>query len=533
MINLYINKYSVDYMTNHNGDVAIKNPISCEVEMNRNGIWYCTLEFPMSETSFVPKEETVIKVDLNYAKNQLFRTIYVQKNWSAHTYKLYANHIFFDAQKETYYLAKDSYPYVTSFFDWKGWLNRVSLFDNQNAPSQWYRLMGESRHRMYYPTDHELRDIVDGGTYMLCNGTSGDSNFYCIDVPNQAMTSVALQYHPLNKTLAQQFIFEKYDTKYWIIRNKKSGLVLDVNGASTSAGALVLQSEWHEGDNQLWEIRKVNYPSTENQYQLRPKHAPDLALDHPNGLNSGSITLGLVGSAVSGWGIVEPYAFNKDESESKTNLIEALFGTQDYSMVKAFEEVETDHVTALFDNLTCYFGSLLVDADYIEPKTYKIKSTKEKIDLVEKTTIENVLTGIMPVGYNDRRLPNQAIVKSDMWDEYRIHRVEEIEYPEVVLLSDNPSADYFKDDVYDTIDQVYAALTQKAKDDLNKASRKYPTREVSFKSDYIFADETIAKNIKLNDVLYIGDDTKFVFESMKYDAINERVTDVTLKQFEG
>ncbi len=539
MINLFINKYDVAYMTAHNGDIVVKNPISCVVEMKRNGIWYCTLEIPMAETNgIVPKEETVIKTNLNYADNQLFRTIYVQSNWSKHTYKLYANHIFFDAQKETYYLARGTNPRTTDFLDWKTYLSELSAFDNQNNPSQWYQLRGNSIHSVYHK--ETPKDIVDGDTYILCNGS--DTNYYCIDVPYQDMLPCNLQYHDMNKTLAQLFIFEKYDNTYWIVRNKKSGLVLDVNGGGSDVGTPVAQSTYHGGDNQLWKIEKVTYDSNQ-QYRLRPKNAPTLALNHPSGLTSGSITIGYVGSAVSGWGIVEPYAFYKDVSEEKINIIESLFGTQDYSMVKAFEEVELDHVTAMFDNLTCYFGSALenyysdpstlVDVSYVKPKTYKIKATKEKLDLVEKVTIENVLTGIVPVGYNNRRLPLQEIVKSDKWYDYRIHRVEEVEYPEVVLLEDNPSADYFKDDVYDTIDQVYSALRQKAKDDLNKEIRKYPTREVTFKSDYIFSDENIAKNIKLNDILYIGDDTAFYFDGMKYDAINERVTDVTLKQFEG
>ena len=40
----------------------------------------------------------------------------------------------------------------------------------------------------------------------------------------------------------------------YIIKNKNSGLVLDVNSMSTQVGASIIQYEYNQGWNQMWEV---------------------------------------------------------------------------------------------------------------------------------------------------------------------------------------------------------------------------------------------------------------------------------------
>lgn len=539
MISLYVNDYSVEYMAEHNGDIVIKNPVSCVVEMKRNAIWYCTLEFPMSELTIEPQEEMVIKLDLNFKKSQLFRVIYRQENKSKHTYVLYASHIFFDVQKESYVVYHGN-----ALMDWQNIMWDVNHVITMSSPNYNYNVVGKQGYN-YYSSE----PIDENTVYFVMDGYASQRNIASnavVDVPYQSMTYCKLSMTRLNTTLAQQFVFEKYDETYWIIKNKKSGLVWDVYGAQAYNGCPIYQVAWNGGDNQLWKIDTV---LLDGEYRRIFKSKLDISYCACHGSKyveddtyfDSEIQLYKLADQIP-----SRYTFITVDKRAvelfewkEMNAIEILFGTDENSLVNRWEEVEDKHVTAMFDNLTCYFGAKIEgdNVDWVQPKTYKIKASEEKLDLVKKVTMEKVYTGIIPKGYHDRGLPTEngryEIVKSDLWDTYRVHRIKESTYSEVVLLSDNPSADYFKDDVYETEEQFYNALRAKAKEELDRNNVRYPSKDVKIKTEFLFADEQIASNIKLNDVLYIGDEYGFYFESMKYDVISKRVTDVSLVAIEG
>lgn len=93
--------FNLENVLKYHGDYVINKPISATFKPTRNGIWY--LELEVTKESVGGKEipeESLIKVDLNYASNQLFGILYVQENKKKGTYKIYANHVFFDCQKE-------------------------------------------------------------------------------------------------------------------------------------------------------------------------------------------------------------------------------------------------------------------------------------------------------------------------------------------------------------------------------------------------------------------------------------------------
>ncbi len=72
----------------------------------------------------------------------------------------------------------------------------------------------------------------------------------------------------------QKFSFEKLEDGYYVIRSKKSGLVLDVAGNSTNPGGHIHQWQYHGGDNQRFSITE----SEDGYAEIRAKNS-GLALD--------------------------------------------------------------------------------------------------------------------------------------------------------------------------------------------------------------------------------------------------------------
>ena len=125
MISVFLSKKKTDFATMQmrNGDIILEHCISASVKMERNAIWYLTIEVPESELlGYTITDESVFKVDLNFIKGQLFRMIYPKYNRIKRTYTFYASHIFFDLQYEARW---DKEPQ---------WLK---LSGEEAAPSSW------------------------------------------------------------------------------------------------------------------------------------------------------------------------------------------------------------------------------------------------------------------------------------------------------------------------------------------------------------------------------------------------------------
>lgn len=64
----------------------------------------------------------------------------------------------------------------------------------------------------------------------------------------------------------------------YYIRNKWSGLYLDVYNGDSNSGTNVIQFTWNGADNQKWKIIQIS----PGNYVIRPLHAQDMALDVAN-----------------------------------------------------------------------------------------------------------------------------------------------------------------------------------------------------------------------------------------------------------
>jgi hypothetical protein len=95
-----------------------------------------------------------------------------------------------------------------------------------------------------------------GGYWYIQNYYSG----LVLDVPNgSTKIGTPIQQYPYNGGDNQLWYFipistyyyGSYDTAYLIV-NKKSGMVLDVPGFSTSNGTIIQQYQRNDGRNQRW-----------------------------------------------------------------------------------------------------------------------------------------------------------------------------------------------------------------------------------------------------------------------------------------
>ncbi|HLG77494.1 MAG TPA: RICIN domain-containing protein, partial [Ktedonobacteraceae bacterium] len=102
---------------------------------------------------------------------------------------------------------------------------------------------------------------MSGGFYHLVNRNSG----LVMDV-NGASTSAGatiIQW-PNNGGYNQEWSLQPTGDGYYYLVNRNSSLVMDVNGASTSAGATIIQWSNHSGTNQQWSLT----PTGDGYYYL-------------------------------------------------------------------------------------------------------------------------------------------------------------------------------------------------------------------------------------------------------------------------
>ncbi|MGI9023771.1 MAG: RICIN domain-containing protein [Acidimicrobiales bacterium] len=95
---------------------------------------------------------------------------------------------------------------------------------------------------------------------------------------------------PLNGGLNQQWRFAEFGigNGVYSIVSRHSGLVLDVNGGSTDPGAAVIQWPWNGGVNQLWYVAFVGEPVGGTRLMVVVSMSSGLVLD----LNGASMTPG-------------------------------------------------------------------------------------------------------------------------------------------------------------------------------------------------------------------------------------------------
>jgi len=96
--------------------------------------------------------------------------------------------------------------------------------------------------------------------YALQSGSSGQF----MDVNGASLTGgAAVIQWPNNGDPNQRWQFDDFGSGVFAIESVNSGLVLDVSGASTDAGAAVIQWPWNGGLNQLWRVPFLTDPSSD------------------------------------------------------------------------------------------------------------------------------------------------------------------------------------------------------------------------------------------------------------------------------
>lgn len=542
MINLYLNEYAIEDMIVQAGDVIIKRPIKAKAIMERNKEWIVEMEFPEADMlGYQMVDEAYVKVDLTHADDQLFSVVHWKYNRKKRTYTVYCVNIFHLSQKEV--LVTDSE--FTQVSTWAKAIETLNELITKANPKKNYILEGAQGY------DNTLAPDRFHSYLMVPKWDTTKA----VDVYNQSMEpSAYLVAHPMNRTLAQRlYITPDDDGEYYQIWNEKSIMCFDVLSGATDRSR-VTQATDHDGDNQRWKI--IPSPFVEGFWCVVSKLDENyyLTVDTENSpvANYRGIILSTKATTAGDKANRQAFQFHRSETVTlahweQLNLIEILFGTSDYSMVSKWEECEQAHVTAIYNNLTCYFGG-----DYSEPWCKPVEyyiSSPRLVTSQEKTVdMEEVYTGIVPIGANERMLPTDypgtinGVVTlgdtdyfEDLYEKYQFHRVKYEEYPEIVWTEDQEDADLSEYDVYSTEAHLNRALMNRAKKDLRKTSIRKPNTDLEIKIAYILDNEELTSKLKLSDRIYftgnVSDTVEgFYLDKIEYDLITKRITDVTLAE---
>lgn len=521
MISLFCQyqKLTPEYMIEHNGNVIIKHPVEAYVKMARNEIWYLTITFPKSDLlGFEINDESVFKLDLNYAKNQLFRTINKKYNEDDDTYTVYANHIFFDAQKEVFVFDN---KVVNS--TWDSAVNRINSLINTSGSEHPYKVYGQNK---YFGSISAVPE--DGATIILKNYAAQN---FALDVRSSSEDAdIWMQMYTINRTPAQSYILKKVGTYQG---NDVYGILCVCSSrwlALTTSGKVVTGSlGMNPQENEKWIFIRNGKayeiaPLSNMNYRIYPQKTPIQNYIYVNCYETGP----LADKSTAIWCIENSDAVTTAYWE-RYNIIQCIFGTEDNSLMNRWKECEKDRYTAMFDNYNCYFGSDKWYPDNLQPVDIQV-SSKRLTNYTKEVSMEKVVTGMIPKAFNGRLLPNNEIVKSDMWDRYFLHRIEVKEYSDIKLIEDDTQATKADVGTFKNAQNMYAFMRMMAEKDLKYNEKmQYPTTETTCKVEDLFGDDNIySERIKLNDVIHAGTKEIFYINELTYDLITQKATDMKL-----
>lgn len=550
MISLFLSKRGTTYeqMLSQNGDIILEHCISATVKMERNAIWYLTIEVPDSELmGYSVTDESVFKVDLNFIKGQLFRMIYPKYNKTKHTYTFYASHIFFDAQYECMWDGEPQWGSISGASDpdpvsWTEAISKLNAlmtdYKDRGGIELPYHIYGE-------PPSPEFVKVMPETNRAFYIRHNNGTNF-TIDVPSSNLAKgTFLQLYTFNRTRAQKFYLVERSDGYYAIVYQFGNRDFNINGANTVNGARICVYEnpdyTPEQEHEKWALK---YYEDREAFRFEAKKNREFGIDLKNGTLANGTQIQLYQATNSAGGDNTPaqswkltycdwYQYLKWDGK---NIIECMFGTDDNSMSEAYPQVDENHTTAMIDNYNCYFGDMSKYPQDLMPRQIYL-TDKEFTDFKETRTMENVLTGIIPEGSGNEMLSWSdttghagRIVKGSYWDKYEVNRIDKVTYDDIALSTDDPNnKNAFTDrGAYDS------ALKNAALMDLRK--KKYCEPDVQTETSIVdlFRDSNpTVGQAKLNDeLIYISDDgtrrQKFYFESLTYDLLMERITNADL-----
>ena len=537
MISLFLSKRGTTYsqMITQNGDIIIEHCISATVKMDRNAIWYLTIEVPENELlGYTVTDESVFKVDLNFIKGQLFRMIYTKYNRIKRTYTFYASHIFFDVQYECMWSIEPKWKEMEGCTDppssWDDCLTQINnIFSEYRSAgiSLPYSIIGDD------PAD-EFCEVpeVNRPFYMRCfSGVNYGAELYTNRIEKGDL--VTLYRH--NRSKAQRFYLIDKGSGYYNIVYQFGNRCVTAGGGNAVDGAQIVSwgnpgtSEADMAD----EIWSFTLDSANKACRINSKMNSNYVITNKNGSLSNQNPLELrtwSGSGSQLWKFTycDIYQYLKWDGK---NIIECLFGSDSNSMANVFPQVAEHHVTAMLDNYSCYFGRMTsYPADLLPRQIYL--TDKEITDFSEKRSMENVKTGIIPKGSSGEVIKEESgtngtrVVKGPYWNSYEVKRITSVSYDDITFSEEKPDDNNAFSDkaAYDS------ALQNAALMDLRKKKYYKPDIETTTKIVNLFkqSNPTVG-NAKLNDeLIYISNDgtrrQKFYFESLTYDILLNCVT---------
>jgi hypothetical protein len=125
-----------------------------------------------------------------------------------------------------------------------------------------------------FPALHAWSQIIPNGTYYLTNGASG---MVLDDYNNSTAQGIQnVDQYPAGNTANQQWKVTNVGNNYIYLISQKSGLALDVYGASKATGGEIDQWPYSGNSNQLWQVVSKG----QSQYELISQNS-GLALEDP------------------------------------------------------------------------------------------------------------------------------------------------------------------------------------------------------------------------------------------------------------
>lgn len=536
MIHLFFSQKNTTYkeMISQNGDVILKHVISAKAVFEKNSTWYVEIEFQKSDLLGMEiTDESVIKVDLNFEKNQLYRIVYPKYKKSTDTYVVYATHVFFDSQKEVFV-----FDDRTVSGTWDDAIKTCNDIISNSSAKYPYQVLG---HRWY--DNYQNIEPEDGRQVWIKNK---QVNRLVLDIPNCDETyKTQIQSYFTNNSPAQRFELRKltemngYQTwgifslgvARWIGRKEDtdearkeivttySQVDIPTNHNYQNYWVFLQKPNQDKKWYKICRATDVNYNvyigEGNMDYQFK-------AYIFPHGTNN----------------MADCLCFGLEDAEStksaywvRYNLIECLFGTDDNSMINRWSEATERRYIAMFDNYNCYFGKSDYYIEYLQPNEYFI-SNRELTEYTQKKSMENVVTGVIPKAYNGRILPNHEIVKGKYWDKGEIHRVEVEEYSDICLISDNSSKSKSDLGAFNNEENMQTYMRYQANKTLEEELQE-PQTETSVTFEDLFTSNVPnANELKLNDIVYVetenGTRNKFLINKLTYNLITELPEDIDL-----
>ena len=192
------------------------------------------------------------------------------------------------------------------------------------------------------------------------------------------------------------------------------------------------------------------------------------------------------------------------------NAIRAINGDDENSFISRWGG------EIVYDNFKIIVNERIGSSD----KNIRCKRGLNQLGIKERIQSNNVITRIIPKGYNGRILPNNETIDSERINAYPYAKVDVFEYDDIKLNTDENIMD--GDEVYANIDELYQALRNRAKKeyDVNQVDIPEISYDVEMIDQYNLDEYKVFKQVM---ACQLGDDLIIDDEKLKINNIKARI----------